>query len=78
MNQYEDFLRADTNRVVRRFCFQNRIPQAEVWRELRGKLMVKTGFAVSRAAKNKLAEIQRAGHLETFHRLAEELEWYGR
>ena len=78
MNQYEDFLRADINRTVRRFCFQNGLSQSDVWRGLRMRLMVKTGFTVPSTAKNKLAEIQKAGHLETFHTLAEELEWYGR
>jgi hypothetical protein len=78
MNQYEDFLRADINRTVRRFCFQNGLSQADVWRGLRMRLMVKTGFTVPTTAKNKLAEIQKAGHLETFHNLAEELTWLGR
>ena len=78
MNLYEDFLRSDINRTVRRFCFQHHVPQADVWRELRGRLMIKTGFVVPRTAKNKLAEIQKAGHLEAFHALAEELEWGGR
>lgn len=48
MNEYEDFLRSDINRTVRRYCFQNHVPQADVWRELRGRLMVKTGFVVPR------------------------------
>lgn len=78
MNEYEDFLRSDINRTVRRYCFQNHVPQADVWRELRGRLMVKTGFTVPSTARNKLAEIQKAGHLEMFHNLAEELECYGR
>lgn len=78
MIHYQDFLRSDINRTVRRYCFRHDLPQADVWRELRGRLMVKTGFTVPRAARNKLAEIQKAGHLETFHQLAEELEWRGR
>lgn len=78
MTQYDDFLRSDINRAVRRFCFQHRVPQADVWRDLRMRLMVKTGFSVPRTAKNKLAEIQKAGHLEAFHAIAEELAWRGR
>ena len=78
MNSYEDFLRADINRTVRRFCFQNRVPQADVWRSLRMRLMIKTGYTAPSTTKNKLAAIQKAGHLEAFHRIAEELVWLGR
>jgi hypothetical protein len=78
MNECEEFLRAETSRLVRRHCFENGLPQADVWRELRGRLMIRTGYAAPSTAKNKLAEIQAAGHLETFHALAEELAWRGR
>lgn len=72
----EDFLRSDIDRKVRRYCFQNNLSPAEVWRDLRMRLMIKTGY--SAPATNKLTEIQEAGHLETFHALAEELAWPGR
>lgn len=78
MNVYDDFLRSDTNRMVRRYCFQNDLSPAEVWRDLRMRLMIKTGYSAPATATNKLAEIQEAGHLDTFHALAEELAWSGR
>jgi hypothetical protein len=77
MTQYDDFLRSDINLAVRRYCFQHRVPQDEVWRDLRMRLMIKTGYSVPTSADNKLEEIQRAGHLEVFHAIAEELAWRG-
>lgn len=73
MNEYEAFLRYDTVKMVNRHCARTGTAYGEAWHRLRSRLTHLTGYAPPAKAKNKIAAIQAAGHLELFHKLAEEL-----
>jgi hypothetical protein len=73
MNEYEAFLRHDTVNMVNRHCARTGTDYGEAWHRLRSRLTHLTGYAPPKSAKNKIAAIQEAGHLELFHKLAEEL-----
>jgi hypothetical protein len=73
MNEYEAFLRADTVSMVNRHCARTGTDYGEAWHKLRSRLTHLTDYAPPKSAKNKIAAIQEAGHLELFHKLAEEL-----
>lgn len=73
MNEYEAFLRADTVSMVNRHCARTGTDYGEARHKLRSRLTQLTGYAPPKKAKNKIAAIQEAGHLELFHKLAEAL-----
>jgi hypothetical protein len=73
VNEYEAFLRTDTVKMVNRHCSRTGTDYGEAWHRLRSRLTHLTGYAPPKSAKNKIAAIQEAGHLELFHTLAGEL-----
>jgi uncharacterized protein YheU (UPF0270 family) len=73
VNLYEDFLRADTVSRVNRYVARSGVDYGEAWRRLRTRLTALTGYTAPKSAKNKIAAIHEAGHLELFHKLAGEL-----